>query len=84
MSTAICFSLTFALILINAIMGIFIGLNYYFTMACLLTACLSLGLVLLDSKRIFSKQKKAINRIQSNKVVRRTRQPSSNSRRKIS
>lgn len=84
MSTAICFSLTFALILVNAIMGIFIGLNYYFTMAWMLTVCLSFGLILFDSKRIFSKKKRVLNKAKDNNDVRRRKQQSIQSKRKIS
>lgn len=83
-STAICFSLTFALIIINAIMGIFVRLDYYFTIAWVLTACLSLGLILFDSKKIFSKKKRVVNRAKANKNIGQRKQQTSQSRRKIS
>ncbi len=61
-SALICFSVTFALILINSIMGVHISLDYYFLAACVFTMCLSLGTVLCNSRKIFAKHKKVVRK----------------------
>lgn len=43
--------------MVNSIMGIFIGLGYYLLIFGVLVLGLSLGLLLFDSKSIFSKKK---------------------------
>ncbi|MEG1132442.1 MAG: hypothetical protein RSD77_08990 [Romboutsia sp.] len=84
MSTAICFLITFALILINSIMGIIIGLDYYFTIGWTMTALMSLGLVLFNSRKIFSKPKRVVkNKVNRSKTVAKKPQVSQ-ARRKIS
>lgn len=84
MSIAICFSLTFALILINAVMGIFIGLNYYFIMASVLTVALSLGLILFNFQKIMTKKPVVSSKSKASSSVKATRTQSGNSRRRIS
>lgn len=43
--------------MVNSIMGIFIGLGYYLLIFGVLVLGLSVGLLLFDSKNIFSKKK---------------------------
>lgn len=71
MSAIICFSLTFTLIIINSVMGIFIGLNFYLLLFGILTLGFTIALTLFDSKKIFSgkKVKKPVN----NNRVRKTK-----------
>lgn len=52
-SAIICFLITFSLIIINAIMGIFIGLDYYLMIFSVLTIGITVSLTLLNSKKIF-------------------------------
>ena len=84
MSAVICFSLTFSLMIINAVMGIFIRLNFYLLFFAILTIGFTVGLILFDSKKIFypKKIKKTINR----KIVTKTKKVESQTkaRRKIS
>ena len=63
MSSVICFLLTFTLMIVNAVMGIFIGLDYYLMMFTVLTAGLTFGLILFNYQKIFYNKKK----IQKNK-----------------
>lgn len=72
MSSVVCFSLTFALIIINAIMKIFIGIDYYFMIFSGMTIVSTIGLVLYNSKTIFSKKRKVQKNRVSRKVVRQT------------
>lgn len=84
MSAVICFSLTFSLMIINAVMGIFIRLNFYLLLFAILTIGFTVGLILFDSKKIFyhKKIKKSIN----SKIVTKTKKVESQTkaRRKIS
>ncbi|WP_330409715.1 hypothetical protein [Romboutsia maritimum] len=88
MSSMICFFVTFALIIINAIMGVLVSLDYYFMMASSSTIGLSIGLILFNSRRIFSKKlaKKLSKKVvASKKVVRPNKQQTTSVRkRKIS
>ncbi|HAU5304970.1 TPA: hypothetical protein JD141_14005, partial [Clostridioides difficile] len=52
-SMMICFAMTFALVLINSVMGVHIGLDYYFLMGSVLTVCLTFGIVLCNARKIF-------------------------------
>ncbi|MGL6104760.1 hypothetical protein [Romboutsia sp.] len=83
MSTAVCFCLTFALIIINAVMGVFIGIGYYFMLFGVLSLGSTISLILIDAKRIFSKKKVRKVEITSN-VTRKTQQRSRHIKRKIS
>ena len=58
MSSVICLLLTFTLIIVNAVMGVFIGLNYYLMIFTGLTVGLTFGLVLFNYKKIFFSKKK--------------------------
>lgn len=49
----ICFAMTFALLLINSVMGVHIGLDYYFLMGSVVTVCLTTGIVLCNARKIF-------------------------------
>ena len=82
MSTAVSFCLTFALIMINAIMGVFIGLNYYLTICGVLLIGLSVGLILFDAKLIFSKKK--VRKVVRKNNSRKRRLYQNEARRKIS
>lgn len=83
MSLAASFCLTFAMIIINAVMGIFIGLNYYFAIFMLLSGGLSVGLILMDSKKIFAKKK--VRKVSNSRKAKRKRYVRANdTRRKIS
>lgn len=84
MSAIICFSLTFTLMIINAVMGIFIRLNFYLLLFGILTVGFTVALTLFDSKKIFysKKIKKPVNSkmvIKDKKVESQTK-----ARRKIS
>lgn len=65
MSSVICLLLTFTLIIVNAVMGIFVGLDYYLMMFTVLTVGLTFGLVLFNYKKIFFSKSK----IQKNKKL---------------
>ncbi|MGL5313135.1 MAG: hypothetical protein ACRC92_07800 [Peptostreptococcaceae bacterium] len=82
MSAAASFCLTFALIIINAVMGVFIGLNYYAAIFTLLFIGLSIGLILFDSKQIFSKRK--VRKVAKTSNAKRRHHRSNEVRRKIS
>lgn len=72
MSIIASFSITFALLIINSLMKIFITVDYYFMIFSFITVGLIIGLVLYESKSIFSKKKKKINKkANTNKVVRK-------------
>ncbi|MGL5329941.1 MAG: hypothetical protein ACRDD7_11780 [Peptostreptococcaceae bacterium] len=68
-SGAICSILTFSLIIINAIMGIFVGLDYYLIMFAILTVCLTIGLTLCNHKNIFA-SKQTIKKCKKSKINR--------------
>ena len=73
MSIIASFSMTFALLIINSLMRIFITVDYYFMIFSFITVGLIIGLVLYESKSIFSKKKKKINKkVNISKVVRKT------------
>lgn len=86
MSLAICFLLTFVLILINAVMGIFIGLDYYLLMAGALTIALTICVSIFDFKKIVTNKSivSTKNKSNANANVKRKRQQSVNSKRRIS
>lgn len=84
MSIAICFSLTFALILINAVMGIFIGLDYYLLMASVLTVALIVGLILFNFQKIVANKPVVSTKAKAKSNVKTTRPQSGNSKRRIS
>ena len=83
MSAAVCFCLTFALIIINAVMGVFIGLGYYFMLFGVISLGSAISLILIDAKRIFAK-KKVQKVAKPSNVTRKTQQRSRHIRRKIS
>lgn len=72
LSSIISFVITFGLIVLNAIMGVFIGLEYYFMLFAGLTLCLTIMLVVVDYNRIF-KNKKHIQKtkVSKNKNIKR-------------
>ena len=73
MSIIASFSMTFALLIINSLMKIFITVDYYFMIFSFMTVGLIIGLVLYESKSIFSKKKSKVNKkANNNKVVRKT------------
>ena len=73
MSIIASFSITFALLIINSLMRIFITVDYYFMIFSFITVGLIIVLVLYESKSIFSKKKKKINKkVNISKVVRKT------------
>ncbi len=73
MSIIASFSITFALLIINSLMRIFITVDYYFMIFSFITVGLIIGLVLYESKSIFSKKKKTINKkVNTSKVVSKT------------
>ena len=84
MSAIICFSLTFTLMIINAVMGIFIRLNFYLLLFGILTLGFTVALTLFDSKQIFY-SKKVKKSVKSN-TVRKAKKVESQTktRRKIS
>lgn len=86
MSSIICFLLTFTLIIVNAIMGIFIGLDYYLMMFVVLTVGLTFGLVLFDYQKIFYNKKKIQKNKNSvsSKVLREKHREVVHNKRKIS
>lgn len=85
MSAIACFSLTFALVIINSIMKIFVGIDYYFMIFSGMTIVSTIGLILCNSKKIFSKKKKVSKNKNYHKVVRQPRKQASEVRkRKIS
>lgn len=53
MSAIVCFSLTLTLMIINAVVGISIRLNFYLLLFTILTAGFTVALTLVDSKTIF-------------------------------
>lgn len=64
-SMMICFAMTFALVLINSVMGVHIGLDYYFWWE-VLTVCLTIGIVLCNARKIFDS--KAIHKTRTKTV----------------
>lgn len=70
-SMMICFAMTFALVLINSVMGVHIGLDYYFLMSGVVTVCLTTGIVLCNARKIFD-----------NKTVHKTRMKNVNANKK--
>jgi hypothetical protein len=75
----VSFLLTITLILINSLLGAFVKLSYYFAFSCLLSIGLSIGFILLDSQRIFSKKKP-----KTKVVMRKSRRNSVTPKRKVS
>ena len=71
MSAIICFSLTFMLMIINTVMGIFIRLNFYLLLFGVLTAGFTVALTLFDSKKIFYKKK--VKRPANSNTVRKVK-----------
>lgn len=71
MSIIASFSITFALLIINSLMRIFITVDYYFMIFSFITVGLIIGLVLYESKSIFSK-KKTNKKVNTSKVVNKT------------
>lgn len=70
----ICFAMTFALVLINSVMGVHIGLDYYFLMGSVLTVCLTIGIVLCNARKIliaklYTRQERKLSVIIKNKRV---------------
>ena len=84
MSAIVCFSLTLTLMIINAVVGISIRLNFYLLLFTILTAGFTVALTLFDSKKIFYSKnvKKHVNR----NTVRKAKKVESQTktRRKIS
>lgn len=84
MSLAICFPITFAIMIINATLGVSVGIGYYLTMASLSTVCLVIGLVLFNSKKIFDSKNKVVNKNNSKSATKQNKPKSVGHRRKIS
>ncbi|RDY29462.1 hypothetical protein CHL78_001810 [Romboutsia weinsteinii] len=84
MSLAICFPITFAIMIINATLGVSVGIGYYLTMASLSTVCLVIGLVLFNSKKIFASKNKVVNKNNSKPATKQNKPKSVGHRRKIS
>lgn len=88
MSIIASFSITFALLIVNSFMKIFITIDYYFMFFSFMSIGLIISLIFYNSKSIFSKKKSKFNKkIDSKKIVRKTiKQRSQNQvrRRKIS
>ena len=80
MSAIVCFSLTLTLMIINAVVGISIRLNFYLLLFTILTA----GFTLVDSKTIFYSKK--VKKSVKSKTVRKTKKVQSHTKakRKIS
>ncbi len=81
MSATISFCLTFFLMLINAIMGVFVGLGYYFIIFTLLMIGFVFGLTLVNLKKILMKKKKPTK---ANKSIKKVKSVNKSSKRKIS
>ena len=71
MSAIICFSLTFTLMIINAVMGIFIRLNFYLLLFGILTTGFTVALTLFDSKNILYSKK--VKKPVKSKMVRKSK-----------
>lgn len=88
MSIIASFSITFALLIVNSFMKIFITIDYYFMFFSFMSIGLIISLIFYNSKSIFSNKKSKFNKkIDSKKIVRKTiKQKSQNQvrRRKIS
>ena len=84
MSAIVCFSLTLTLMIINAVVGISIRLNFYFFLFTILTAGFTVALTLVDSKTIFYSKK--VKKPVKSKTVRKTKKVQSHTKakRKIS
>lgn len=83
MSGIASFCSVFMLILINAIMKIYIDLNYYFAIFWVLAIGLSMGLILIDSRKIFTKKK--LHKVsRKKKVVKKKPSRTNETKRKIS
>ncbi len=68
LSVIIGFCLNIALMMVNAIMGVFIELKFYFWVFVILTAGFTMSLTLFDSKKIFTK-----NKAKKVKVIKQTK-----------
>ena len=84
MSAIVCFSLTLTLMIINAVVGISIRLNFYLLFFTILTAGFTVALTLVDSKTIFYSKK--VKKPVKSKTVRKTKKVQSHTKakRKIS
>ena len=71
MSAIVCFSLTLTLMIINAVVGISIRLNFYLLLFTILTAGFTVALTLVDSKTIFYSKK--VKKPVKSKTVRKTK-----------
>ena len=69
MSLITCFSLVLTLMIINSVMGLFIGVDFYLLLLGILTLGFTVALILFDSKRIFSSKVAKYN-VKSNTVRR--------------
>ena len=84
MSAIVCFSLSLTLMIINAVVGISIRLNFYLLLFTILTAGFTVALTLVDSKTIFYSKK--VKKPVKSKTVRKTKKVQSHTKakRKIS
>ena len=84
MSAIVCFSLTLTLMIINAVVGISIRLNFYLLLLTILTAGFTVAVTLVDSKTIFYSKK--VKKPVKSKTVRKTKKVQSHTKakRKIS
>lgn len=67
MSLITCFSLVLTLMIINSVMGLFIGVDFYLLLLVTLTIGFTIALTLFDSKKIFS-SKVTKHNVKSNTV----------------
>ncbi|MDR0879408.1 MAG: hypothetical protein LBN09_01740 [Clostridioides sp.] len=82
-SALICFPITLVLAIANSIMGVSIGLNYYFSIGLLAQIGLTFCLTICNAQKIFAGHK-AIKRPVRRSVPQRSASSSTMVRRKIS
>ncbi|NMS88549.1 hypothetical protein HGQ85_01325 [Clostridioides difficile] len=80
----ICFAMTFALVLINSVMGVHIGLDYYFLMGSIVTVCLTSGIVLCNARKIFDDKTVHKTRMKNVSANKKQKSHSRDIKRKIS
>lgn len=83
-SMMICFAMTFALVLINSVMGVHIGLDYYFLMGGVVTVCLTTGIVLCNARKIFDNKTIHKTRMKNVSANKKQKSHSRDIKRKIS
>lgn len=84
LSSAISVSITSILLIINAVIGIFIGFRYYIILALGMIIMLTPCWVLCDCRRIFGRQPRRVIKNKSVRTKRTSRRKEPIRRRKIS